>query len=131
MDRVVVAVLVAGCLLLVMAELCRAQLCSNCECLPEPVYRPLCARQEGTGKYRGFRSLCELQCSNRCRKNKYMFVAQQRCGKYLAKLTSTTTSTSPTSEVDSGGGDGRPVGAVEEGSLLGPLVHLLLGAAQG
>ncbi|XP_049802525.1 Kazal peptide Pr13a-like [Schistocerca nitens] len=114
-----VSLLVAAVLVVAVAEVCLAQLCSHCECLPEPSSRQLCARQERTGKFRGFRSRCELDCSNRCRKDKYVFVANGRCGKYLA------TSTPPTD----GGASQRPARGPVEGSVFGPLLQLLMQAA--
>ncbi|KAK7873923.1 hypothetical protein R5R35_012937 [Gryllus longicercus] len=74
-------VIVCGVLaVLVALEQASAQkVCPQCAC--PAIYDPVCAFNKVTRRYRGFSSRCEMDCTNKCRQNRFDFHAKGRCGK--------------------------------------------------
>ncbi|KDR23288.1 uncharacterized protein LOC110839703 [Zootermopsis nevadensis] len=80
-------ILLAAFLLAVQSATC--QLCPQCTCRNS--YAPVCARNKVTGKLRGFSSQCVLNCTNKCRDNRFEYLGPGRCGHFTTRTTLETT----------------------------------------
>ncbi|XP_023712785.1 uncharacterized protein LOC111867294 [Cryptotermes secundus] len=83
----------AACVLLLL-QCATSQLCPQCICRSS--YSPVCAVNTVTGKLRGFSSQCVLNCTNKCRDNRFEYLGLGRCGRYTPRTTKPPAATTTT-----------------------------------